>query len=54
MADSVEPPPPQDAAETEPSPREPVLMGSFAIARARDGSELRNTLEIGPRYTFSA
>ena len=47
------PPAPQaepDSAD-EPKPRE---LGTFAVARTREGGEVLNTLRIGPRFCFSA
>ncbi|MDC0721701.1 hypothetical protein POL25_32635 [Nannocystis sp. bb15-2] len=51
-------PEPQDAEPSEdshePEPTEPRLIGTFAAARSDRERETFNTLEVGPRWTFSS
>jgi hypothetical protein len=54
-------PEPQDPNSTEESPEpeppeltEPRLIGTFAAARSDRERDTFNTLEVGPRWTFSS
>jgi hypothetical protein len=51
-------PEPQDPNPTEespePEPAEVRLIGTFAAARSDRERDTFNTLEVGPRWTFSS
>ncbi|WAS90907.1 hypothetical protein [Nannocystis punicea] len=54
----MRPPEPQDPEpredSTPPEPAEPRLVGTFAAARSASERDTFNTLEVGPRWSFSS
>lgn len=52
MPEPKDPEPREDSPESEPT--EPRLIGTFAAARSDRARDTFNTLEVGPRWTFSS